>query len=72
MIVPNKAIPLKDSIIYKMIVILECEFDEIDLVELYNQVSEGFSTIDEFIYSLDVLFILDKIKIENINRVVRC
>ncbi|MDY4382571.1 ABC-three component system middle component 7 [Pectobacterium brasiliense] len=72
MIVPNKSIPLKDSIIYKMLVVLEEEFDIIDLIDLHDKVSTSFSNLDEFVYSLDVLFILDKIELIEGGRIKKC
>lgn len=72
MIVPSKTIPLKDSIIYKMLVVLEEDFDIIELVDLYDKVSSFFSNLDEFVYSLDVLFILDKIELIEGRRIKKC
>ncbi|WP_276724448.1 ABC-three component system middle component 7 [Pantoea septica] len=72
MIVPNKSIPLKDSIIYKMLVVLEENFDVIDLIDLYDKVSVSFSNLDEFVYSLDVLFILGKIELIEGRRIKKC
>ncbi|EPM7340579.1 ABC-three component system middle component 7 [Enterobacter hormaechei] len=72
MIVPNKSIPLKDSILYKMLVVLEEDFDVIDLTDLYDRVSVSFSNLDEFVYSLDVLFILDKIELIEGGRIKKC
>ncbi|HEJ8111075.1 hypothetical protein K1Y38_25400 [Serratia marcescens] len=72
MIVPSKSIPLKDSIIYKMLVVLEENFDTIDLIELYDKVSSSFSNLDEFVYSLDVLFILGKIELIDGRRIKKC
>lgn len=65
MIYPNKTIALKDSIIYKMIVILETQVNsEISLLDLYSKTKNNFTNIDEFIYSLDVLYILNKIEVD--------
>lgn len=72
MIVPNKSIPLKDSIIYKMLVVLEEKFDVIDLIDLYDRVSVSFSNLDEFVYSLDVLYILGKIELIEGRRIKKC
>jgi hypothetical protein len=72
MIVPSKTIPLKDSIIFKMLVVLEEDFNIIDLVDLYDKVSGSFSNLDEFVYSLDVLFILDKIELIEGGRIKKC
>ncbi|MBR7369182.1 hypothetical protein LVT82_09550 [Klebsiella variicola subsp. variicola] len=72
MIVPNKSIPLKDSIIFKMLAVLEEDFDVIDLIDLYDKVSVSFSNLDEFLYSLDVLFILGKVELIEGKRIKKC
>lgn len=72
MIVPNKSIPLQDSIIYKMLAVLEESFDIIDLIDLYDGLSASFQTLDEFVYSLDVLFILGKIELIEGRRIKKC
>lgn len=72
MIVPNKSIPLKDSIIYKMLVVLEEKFDVIDLIDLYDRISVSFSNLDEFVYSLDVLYILGEIELIEGRRIKKC
>ncbi|MGE9552707.1 ABC-three component system middle component 7 [Erwinia amylovora] len=72
MIVPNKSIPLQDSIIYKMLAVLEESFDIIDLIDLYDRLSASFQTLDEFVYSLDVLFILGKIELIEGRRIKKC
>lgn len=64
MIYPNKTIPLKDSIIYKMTVILEYNARrKIAVAELFILTKSKFQDIDEFIFALDVLYILKKIEI---------
>ncbi len=37
MITPSKTIPFKDSIVFKMTIILDDDFDEIPLIDLYNK-----------------------------------
>lgn len=64
MITPNKSIPLKESIIYKCIYILEKDFECIYLFELYNNLKNKFDGVDEFIYSIDVLYLLDLVKVD--------
>lgn len=65
MIYPNKHIKVEDSIIYKMTYLLEEEgIKTIDIGELYSKLKKKFDNIDEFIYSLDVLYILDIIEID--------
>lgn len=72
MIVPNKATPLRESILFKMLAILEEDFEAIGLLELYDEVSHLFEGIDEFVFSLDVLFILEKIKVNEKGILEKC
>ncbi len=60
MITPSKFTPLEKSVIFKMIYLLEPEFHgkEMKIVELYRKVEKKFTGIDEFIYSIDILYIL--------------
>lgn len=64
MITPGKTITLRESILFKSVTILEQDFDEISLTELYSKTKRKFDGIDEFIYSLDVLFILNKVTVD--------
>ncbi|MEC1791038.1 hypothetical protein P9D84_06435 [Bacillus vallismortis] len=64
MIVPNKVISFSESIIGKMPIILKClSKEEMTLKELFFTTQDYFE-IDEFIYALDVLFLLDAIKVD--------
>ncbi|EQC1412732.1 ABC-three component system middle component 7 [Providencia rettgeri] len=73
MITPSKSISIEDSILYKMIIILETEFNEIKVIDLYKKTSNNFSSLDEFVYSLDFLFILEKIILNPENgTVIKC
>ncbi|MFI0430673.1 ABC-three component system middle component 7 [Mariniflexile sp. HMF6888] len=76
MIYPNKNIRFEESIIYKMISILEERKKLIiNIHELYNETKNKFKNTDEFIVSLDVLYALDMINVdfenENIEYVKR-
>lgn len=65
MIYPNKNIRFEDSIIYKMVEILDVQNDsEMNIHELYSRVKTKFNNTDEFILSLDVLYVLDMIEID--------
>lgn len=65
MIYPNKNIRFEESIIYKMISILEQrERLTINIHELYNETKTRFNNTDEFIISLDVLYVLDMINVD--------
>ncbi|HGM4635132.1 hypothetical protein OM409_14880 [Serratia bockelmannii] len=69
---PNKATPLRESILFKMLAILEEDFETIGLLELYDKVSHLFEGIDEFVFSLDVLFIIEKIKVNEKGILEKC
>lgn len=65
MIYPNKHIRIEDSIIYKMISVLEVQIDsEINIHDLYSKIKNKYSNTDEYILSLDVLYVLDMIEID--------
>lgn len=75
MIVPSKFTPFEDSILFKMLIILENRVGAIGIEELYAEVEHRFLNIDEYIYSIDVLYTLgyvnvdiDKGVIEYVNR----
>ncbi|MDM1508339.1 hypothetical protein HX082_02885 [Myroides odoratimimus] len=71
MIYPNKNIRFEESIIYKMISILELmDKKNISIHELYNKTKSNFNNIDEFIISLDVLYVLDMIKVDFENEII--
>ncbi|WP_411354439.1 ABC-three component system middle component 7 [Tolumonas auensis] len=56
-----------------MITILEIDFVEINLISLYKQAKSNFTGLDEFIYALDVLYILGKIDInEDLGKIIKC
>jgi hypothetical protein len=66
MIFPNKFIKYEESVIFKMISVLSvCEKEkELTIQELYKITEMKFSGIDEFLYSIDILHILDSIKLD--------
>lgn len=65
MIYPNKHIGIKDSIIYKMLSVLEVQDDfNMNIHELYTKTRDKFNNADEFILSLDVLYVLDMIDVD--------
>ncbi len=71
MITPNKVLSLDESILSRLAAVLRKRDAPIDLVSLYHSVSDEFVTIDDFIVTLDVLFILDKIDINFRTRTVK-
>jgi len=63
MILPSKFTPFKDSVICKMLNIVERTHNTIGVLELYSDLEDEFSNIDEYIYSLDVLYALGYINV---------
>lgn len=73
MITPNKTIPLKSSVIYKCTYILEKDFESIYLTDLYSEVIGKFEDVDEFLYSIDVLFLLNLVNVDfELGKISRC
>ena len=65
MIVPNKVISYSESIIGKMLYVLErISEKEVTIEHLYLSTQDYFEEVDEFIYSLDVLYLLDAIQVD--------
>lgn len=64
MITPNKAISFKNSIIFKMTYLLDEDFDQVLLTDLYKITKRKFEGIDEFIYSINTLYVLGKIDLD--------
>ena len=63
MIVPNKFRPLEKTVLGKLKFILEQGNSSILICELYQKVEKKFDCIDEFLYALDVLFLLERINV---------
>lgn len=73
MIFPNKFIKYEESVLYKMLSVLEiCQKKEVvGISELYSLSEKKFDGIDEFLYSIDVLHILDTIEVDfNTNQII--
>lgn len=64
MITPNKVVPLSLSVLGQLPHVLEAGPDAILLAELFQQVEDKFESIDQFLLSLDVLFLLDRLTID--------
>lgn len=71
MIVPSKVTSLDDSIIGKMSFLIIDGEDEISIKDLLDLRLKNFSDIGEFILSLDALYVLGKIDIEEGRGMVR-
>ncbi|HAF98259.1 MULTISPECIES: ABC-three component system middle component 7 [Paenibacillus] len=73
MIVPNKIISFENSIINRMLIILEMLRinKNYRVADLFVELGPEFEGIDEFIYSLDVLFLLDVIDLDTDSGVIQ-
>lgn len=72
MIVPNKVTAYQESMISKMLNIveqLEVE-NKLKVINLFNEVSHEFEGVEEFMYSLEVLFLLEVINVDTDSGVV--
>ncbi len=65
MLFPSKFTNFEESVISKMILILEVKDKTITVIDLYNKLKKKFKSIDEFIFALDGLYALGYIKLEN-------
>lgn len=63
MIYPNKHIQFEESILYKMTYLIKflnsSKIKTYTILWLYDNVRNNFDNIDEYIYSLDVLYVLN-------------
>jgi hypothetical protein len=64
MITPNKVVPLSASVLGRLPLVLKAGPDPIQLAELFQQVGEKFESIDQFLLTLDVLFLLDRLTVD--------
>lgn len=73
MITPSKTISFKNSVTYKMLYILDEQFDEIPLAELYHNTKRKFLGIDEFMFAIDTLYVLGRIDVDlDLGKIRKC
>ncbi|HFL1971298.1 TPA: ABC-three component system middle component 7 [Stenotrophomonas maltophilia] len=70
MISPNKVVSLKDSALGKTVFILSQGPEPIAVSALYQRVANNFESIDQFLLTLDLLFVLERIDIEPGTRMI--
>lgn len=70
MITPNKFVPLKESALGKV----ELTYSLIDegksVGELYEANRSKYDSVDQFIYSIEILYLTDKIKFNELNGII--
>ena len=72
MILPNKLISFHDCILGKTVYILnELGKTSCSATELYKRVVKHFDDLNEFIIALDVLFVLERIEIDEELQVIK-
>jgi hypothetical protein len=64
MIAPNKAVPIEASALGRSEIILERGPAPIELRRLYQDVSKRFESIDQFLLTLDLLYLLGRLDID--------
>ncbi len=64
MIIPNKVITLRESALGKTPMILRAKEVQVNLGALYRTVGKEFESIDQFLLTLDVLYVLGRIDID--------
>lgn len=61
---PSKVVPLEDSVLLKLPDILDrLEQSAVNTSELYQSVKTSFQDINEYIFALDILFVLNAIRV---------
>jgi len=69
-ITPNKVIPLAESALGRVGAILESGPEPIDILALFRSVADNFESIDQFLLSMDVLYLLGLIDLDPVTRMV--
>lgn len=64
MLFPSKFTSFQESIIYKMILILEVKEEKSNVNLLYQKLKDKFTGVEEFIFALDGLYALGYINID--------
>lgn len=72
MILPNKLIPFKESVLAKLAYVLNVLILNNESVEsLFEKTSQHFEDVNQYILVLDVLFALEKIEFDEGLKVIR-
>ena len=64
MITPNKVVPLSASVLGQLTHVLKEGPDPTRLADLFQQVGDKFESIDQFLLTLDVLFLLNRLNVD--------
>jgi hypothetical protein len=61
---PNKVITLRESALGRAPLILREKASQVNLTSLYDKVGGEFESIDQFLLTIDVLYILGQINVD--------
>lgn len=61
---PNKVVSIKKSILWKLPDIVTCLIDNSSLIDVYHALDKKIEDINEFLFSIDILYLLDMIEID--------
>ena len=64
MISPNKFIPFDQSILRRLEIILDRDRSDVGITQLFKETSAKFDDVNQFMYTIDVLFVLGCIEID--------
>lgn len=70
MIMPNKIIPLKESALGKIEITYELIDGKRSVSELYEAGRSRYDSIEQFIYSIEILYLIDKIEFNELNGII--
>lgn len=61
---PNKVISIKNSILWKLPDIIKCIKENNNIIDVYHLVENKVDDINEFLYAIDILYLLEMIKVD--------
>jgi hypothetical protein len=70
MIAPNKVLSLDESALGHIAIIMRDGPRPVDLLTLYRHVANRFESLDQFLFALDLLFVLGRISVDPATRTV--
>lgn len=62
---PNKVVSIKKSILWKLPDVVESIKNNTNLVEAYHSIEKKLEDINEFLFCVDILYLLDMIEIDD-------
>jgi len=63
-VLPNKVISIKNSILWKLPDIIKCIKENNNIIDVYHLVENKVDDINEFLYAIDILYLLEMIKVD--------